>query len=475
MTNRAALLISVFTPVVLAVACQSSSDDSANAAGSGGSSSGGTVPSAGTAGHGGAGSPLPTAGAGANGAAAGASSAHAGAGGRGGAGGSAGAAGGVGQSEGGEAAANSGEAGTGAVSGEGGAGNEAGAANGGEAGAANPGPPEYAYVSTILGGVVAFSLDREHGTPSLLTGSPIDVGPLLYAESVNPAQRLLYVVDQAHKLDTFPINADGTLPATPAFSAAIIGNPVTLALDPAGHFAYVGTQSDTQTIIEAFHIDAITGALTSAGDPLALTAAPAYVAVDPTGHFAYVSEVGGGIWGYHIDPITGALSKIDGSPFGAALVFRGAIAFTPSGGFLYTTGGGLNAFSIDTASGKLEPVEGSPFSPDVGSDPSATNIAIEPSGRFLYATEFVGIALRLFGFSIAADGKLDPVEGLPVAASQPYSVGVDPSGHFLYLGQDDGHIGVFSLNLANGKLHEIDGSPFAHGGLQPEFAFATAR
>jgi 6-phosphogluconolactonase (cycloisomerase 2 family) len=463
MTNRAALLISWLAPVALAAACQANSDDSASSAGS---SSGGAAASAGAAGHSGNGSGTATAGA--STATAGASNAQAGAGGRGGAVGLAGAAGDLGRSEAGAGAANGGDAGAGN------AGNEAGAANGGEAGATNQGPPEYAYLSTYLGGIFAFSIDRDRGTPSLLPGSPIDVGALLYAESVDPAQHLLYVVDQAHKLDAFRLNADGTLPTTPAFSTAIIGNPVTLALDPAGHFAYVGTQSDAQTIIQIFQIDPTTGELSSAGDPLALSGAPAYVAVDPTGHFAYVTQAAsGGIWGYQIEPTTGALSKIDGSPFGAALVFRGAIAFEPGGGFLFTSSGGLNAFSIDAASGKLELVEGSPFSPDVGSDPSATNLAIEPSGRFLYATEFAGVSTRLFGFSIAANGKLAAMDGLPLAASMPYSVGVEPSGHFLYVGRDDGQLAAFSLNLANGKLREIEGSPFPHGGPQPEFAFAT--
>jgi hypothetical protein len=43
-----------------------------------------------------------------------------------------------------------------------------------------------------------------------------------------------------------------------------------------------------------------------------------------------------------------------------------------------------------------------------------------------------------------------------------------------FAGNDDGTTSVYSLRRSNGTLHEIDGSPFQTGGLQPELAFASA-
>jgi 6-phosphogluconolactonase (cycloisomerase 2 family) len=79
----------------------------------------------------------------------------------------------------------------------------------------------------------------------------------------------------------------------------------------------------------------------------------------------------------------------------------------------------------------------------------------------------------VFGFAIGAGGRLQAVPGPVLTGSEPYSVAVDPSGRFLYLGQDDGTLAVFALNRANGSLKPISDAPFSFGGLQPEIAFAV--
>lgn len=449
--------------VALAVeACESSTSDSASGVG-GGTTAG--FSGAGGANVSGAGGIRENAGAGnSTGGTSGTSgsaglSAQAGAGGleaRGGAGGS-GASAGVSGEAGGEANV--------AGSGDGGA-------SGGEAGSSGEARPERAYLGAFLGGIFAFSFSPTSGVPMLLPGSPTNVGASIYTLNVDPSQRFLYALHETGKLDTYRINADGTLPASAELSIPIAGNPVTQVLDPLARFVYVGTQTDNQNLVLAFKVDATSGALSSAGDPLQLSGAPAYISVDPTGHFAYLTQsVAFGIWGYAIDPSSGALSKIDGSPFGTTSVFRGAIAIEPSGKYLYTSGNGLNGFAIEPGSGKLTRLEGSPFAPDVSSDPFASNLALEPQGKFLYATQFTNG--KLFGFAIQPEsGKLVPVPGSPQSANSAYSVGVDPSGKFVCVGQDDGKLGVFRRNTADGAFLAVDGSPFEHGGLQPELTFA---
>ena len=63
--------------------------------------------------------------------------------------------------------------------------------------------------------------------------------------------------------------------------------PASVAVDPAGKFAYV-TNSDSNDV-SMYTIDATTGALASIGT-IAAGTGPVSVAVDPAGKFAYVTN-----------------------------------------------------------------------------------------------------------------------------------------------------------------------------------------
>ena len=465
-TYRLSLFIPVLTAIALAGAC--ASDDS-NVTGASGAGAGGSTSHAGASGH--AGSPAAAGGtsgtAGKSGTGGGPSGTGGGPSGTGGAGG--GAPGGTGGSAGADDGGNPGGA-------SGDTGNPAYAGSGGEAGSSGEALQSFAYIATFSNGLLPVSIDSATGKLSALPGSPINKPAQLYAVSVDAAQRFVYTAEQStKKINTYAIGADGSLPAQPNSSTTILGRPTSLTLDGKGRFAYVAS-SDEDKSVYTFKIEPTTGALTASGEALKLEAAsPAYVAADPSGKFVYLSQNGVfGLRGYRIDQTTGALSELQSSPYGLAQVFSGAIVFHPAGGFLFSAGMGLNAFAIDAASGALTLVEGSPFSTQVASDPSATNIAIEPRGKYLYATNFSNPP-RVFGFAIdSLSGKLTPVPGEPIKGGSPYSVGVEPAGRFVFAGNDDGTTSAFSLQSSNGTLHEIEGSPFQIGGLQPEFAFATA-
>lgn len=240
---------------------------------------------------------------------------------------------------------------------------------------------------------------------------------------------------------------------------------------PLGRFAYMVNSADQK--LHSFKVDAVTGALTASGTPLA-GGAPSYIAADPTGHFVYVSQVfSAGIKGFTVNQSTGVLTEIPGSFGTDPAVFAGAIAFTPDGLFLFSSGNGLNVFAIEAVTGKLSSVAGSPFTADVGSDPQARNLTVDPRGDFVYATEF-GPKSHVVGFAINRNnGQLTAVPGTPLSSSAPYSIAVDPSGRFVFVGTDGGQLAVFSLDRPSGALTKIDGSPFLLGGLQPEIAFAS--
>lgn len=142
------------------------------------------------------------------------------------------------------------------------------------------------------------------------------------------------------------------------------------------------------------------------------------------------------------------------------------IAVNPAVTFLYTddvSNGGIDAFSISPA-GALTPISGSPFAmPSDWAPPQVDNIAIDPSGKFLYTPDAASNVV--VGFTIdAATGALSPMSGSPFpAGASPQQVVVTPSGQFLYAsdGNDpQGGISAYTIDSSTGNLTPIAGSPF---------------
>lgn len=370
----------------------------------------------------------------------------------------------------------------GGVPGDGGA-SSGGAGDGGDGG--GDAAPSVAYVSNVFGQLHVARLDVKSGAPVPFEDSPIAVDDILNAMVPAPSGKFLFVAAEPSRIDTFPIAADGSLPEAPSASVELDEDDplLSIAMDPLGRFVYgVSPQSK---LIYVFDVDADSGELTQAGDPLLVGAAPdhrrpAFVAADPSGKFVYITQLAdaapiedNGLRGYRVNAETGALTELADSPFAAGNDAGGAIVFRPDGKFLFSSGAALNAFAVDADSGKLTKVTGSPFSTDIGSDPWATNITIDPRGKRLFTCNFFGVSQHIRGFAIdAVSGALSELPGSPVTSTAPYSLALGPSGRTLYIGNDIGTVSAFNV-AKNGALELLDDSPFDLGGLEPDFAFVT--
>jgi 6-phosphogluconolactonase len=166
---------------------------------------------------------------------------------------------------------------------------------------------------------------------------------------------------------------------------------------------------------------------------------------------------------FSVDTQTGAptqTSSVDGNQGGFG------IAVNPAVTFLYTddwANGGIDGFSI-SASGALSSISGSPFPLPSGWAPSQVdNIAIDPSGKFLYSPD--AASNEIVGFTInGTTGALAPLSGSPFpAGASPEQVVITPSGNFLYAsdGNDpQGGISAYTIDTSTGALTSIAGSPF---------------
>jgi len=167
----------------------------------------------------------------------------------------------------------------------------------------------------------------------------------------------------------------------------------------------------------------------------------------------------------------GALTEISGSPFstggggtggGGYAVNR--IVVAGAGKYLYASNGGdhnIAAFSVDANTGFLAAVPGSPFA--AGGAWGDITLAGSPDGQFL----FVGTASNkaLVTFMIGAGGALTQASGI-VLPAVPTGMKVTPDGKFLAAGMPGyiaGAVAMFSI-AANGALTLVNGMPFLDSG-----------
>lgn len=185
----------------------------------------------------------------------------------------------------------------------------------------------------------------------------------------------------------------------------------------------------------------------------------------PGNQFAYVADQGSGkVLGYIVGA-NGKLTPIAGSPFSTGKSGSTSVAVDPAGRFVYATNqfagdNDISGFQIDCDSGKLTPIPGSPFK--AGSGPSA--VAIDPSGRFAYVANLGSNNVSAYTID-EKSGRLVPVAGSPFPAGTfPSAIAVDGLGKFVYVtNESSNNVSGYTINSTTGALTPISGSPFATG------------
>lgn len=266
----------------------------------------------------------------------------------------------------------------------------------------------------------------------------------------------------------------GGLSLLPSAPYAAGNGPSWLTTDLSGSFLYATMQTDNTV----WKYDLSTGVPATGAPAISTHAGPAFVTTDPTGSFIYAADAtAASIDVFGIDPATGNLGPIAGGSVTQGLG-QNWIAFDPSGRFAYSADLLANAvwqFTVGTT-GALT-LNSNPWLPagPSGSKPGPGSVVVEPTGKFLYATnESLG---QIYAFSIdPVTGLLSPVHttmsGGEVAdiGPAPGALGVDISGQFLYCVSTptpgSGNINIFSIDPNTGLLTPVatvTNVPFAAG------------
>ncbi len=243
-----------------------------------------------------------------------------------------------------------------------------------------------------------------------------------------------------------------------------------IAANPAVTFLY--TDDLTNGGIDAFAVSS-TGVLTTvSGSPFPMPSdwsVPQVdnLAIDPAGKFLYTTDPASNVVVGFTIGATGALAPLPGSPFPAGASPQ-QVAITPSGEFLYASDGndpegGISAYTIDSSTGNLTALAGSPFATASSGQPDG--LSIDPSGNFLYAALTFNNSIAAFTIN-SNTGVLTPVAGSPFLTTPNgfpiiFSLAISPNGKFLYAQGDlDGNIYGFTIDPGTGALTAMTGSPF---------------
>jgi len=271
----------------------------------------------------------------------------------------------------------------------------------------------YVYATIpAVSQIIAYREDPNSSVLTQISGSPYAVGEGAVSLVLHPSGKFLYVANPGiggtaeDDISLFNIASNGVLtevtPRTPLGSSA--SQPTRLIMDPAGAFLYVMNTGSGN--ISVFSIESGSGALTQVtNSPFAVGLPPLNMQLTPSGNFLYVSVAGG----------------VDGTNNGSVAAFS-------------VNGGALALIGLTSTSGV------NPY-----------GLAIDASGTYLYAGNNAGTSSSIAVFTIGSSGTLSPVQGSPInnTYSDPLSMIFDPSGKYLYVAnQGSNNVAAYSITSA---------------------------
>jgi DNA-binding beta-propeller fold protein YncE len=353
---------------------------------------------------------------------------------------------------------------------------------------------DYLYVAGTFskpqgssnGAIQVFAVDSQSGAIRFAAGtdkSPFLTGglsPAAMAVSFDEANLYVAVADN-NTVVHFTIASDGSLAKKD--SVTLADAPAALAVNQAGTYLYVVSGTTTATLTE-FSLKS--GALGSAvaTQPLVIPnfggdiTVPTAVAVLPNNSAVYATVYDqssynpggtvtsaahpGWIFSYGVDS-GGALTAPAGNPFQAGVKPTG-IAVDPTDRFVYVTDFASNqliGYGV-TNNTSLSFLISGPFR--TGAEPSA--VTMDPRGKYIYVSNALDSTVSAYAIDLATGipSAVINVTGSQVNATdtQPVAVAVDPAlGRYVYTANFLGNsVSGFRLNPNTGALEQTQATPY---------------
>lgn len=339
-----------------------------------------------------------------------------------------------------------------------------------------------AYVGTYTHGasrgIYAFHYQGGALTPIGLAAETVSPSFLL----MHPKAGVLYAVNETRSYGSLAnsgsVSAFAIDPATAKLTllntvASRGADPCHLAADGAGRWLFVANYSGGSVAVFPIREDGSLGEATQqfrhSGAARAIPerqemAHVHSVDLSPDNRFLYVSDLGlDTIFVYRLDAATGRLRQ-----HAAVRTAPGRgprhLAFTPDRRFAYSLGeldASVTLYSHDPATGEMREMQSVSALP-AGFDGtrSGAEIAVDPSGRFLYASNRGHDSIAVFSID-AERGLLRACGHVSTMGRTPRHFAVDPAGtHLLAANQDTGTIVTFRIDPDNGMPTPV-GRPVA--------------
>jgi 6-phosphogluconolactonase len=304
---------------------------------------------------------------------------------------------------------------------------------------------------------------------------PRPAGRFAYVTNPGPCAKniLGQILCQAGSVSLYKVDAStGALTAVGASVTAEGHSPGPLSLSTSPSTLYVGNGEwvghpapwgsaagpiPNPPTISAYALDAATGGLT-AGNSYSFSifgscgSCPPVFAVAPSGRFGYVTDSGAGnIVTFSLNPQNGDLTLVP--PLPPSGENTSPLIIGPSGTFAanVTDNQGLTTYQLNTQTGAVNPAA------SIQSPGSYVALAIEPTGRFLYAAtknEIVVFAIN------SATGAITPVSGGGLSTGESWTPGelqVSPTGALLYAllsnqANSTSEVNVYAIDPGTGLL-----------------------